>query len=307
MSNALISTAASAAEQKPGLGPWRLALRRFLRNPRSLVVMGVLGVLLTLSFGADWIAPFTYMEPFRDAALKNPDAKHWFGLDNIDRDVLSRVIYGGRVSLTVGVLATLMSVFIGTVVGLLAGFFGGWLDALLMRFTDIISGFPSLLLAVAITAIYHDPHQDVWEKIGVLVIALGIVGWTGIARLVRAQVLSIRTLDYVTAATALGSSRLRVVFRHILPNCISPLIVMTTLAIGGNILGEAGLSFLGLGVAPPYPSWGGMLNDACARIENAWWMSVFPGLAIVITVLAFNLLGDGLRDAIDPKGSQLGK
>jgi len=217
-------------------------------------------------------------------------------IDGNGRDILSRTIYGTRISLTIGVLATLVSLTLGVTVGLLSGFFGGWIDSALMRMTDTVFAFPSVLLAVAITAVYDRP------SLTIVFVALGVVGWTGIARVVRSQVLSVRTRDYILAARALGMRKPRIVLRHVLPNCLGPIIVMGTLALGSNILGEAGLSFLGLGVQEPYASWGGMLSDAQdAGYADSWWMAVFPGMMIVLTVLSFNLFGDGLRDALDPR------
>ena len=219
-------------------------------------------------------------------------------------------MYGARVSLMIGVSATLLSLIIGVTLGLCAGYFGGLTDSILMRFTDTVGTFPSLLLAIAITALYKrtassNPGVLVLNpSFWILFVALGVVSWTTIARVVRAQVLTIKTLDYVTAARALGGNDLRIMFLHVLPNCWSPIIVLATLAIGGNILGEAGLSFLGLGIQDPFPSWGGMLSDAKSYFRDDWWLAVFPGSAIVLTVLSFNLLGDGLRDALDPKAAK---
>ena len=283
------------------------ALRRLLRNPRSLAALAIVALMLFAALFAGTLAPFEYDAQLRGSEKLAPSAKHFFGTDFLARDVLSRVMYGARVSMLIGVCATALSLLIGVVLGLSAGYFGGWIDALLMRVTDTFAAFPSLLLAIAITALYErkpseNPDLLIADpSIWILFFALGVVGWTGIARVVRAQVLTVKTLDYVAAARALGGSSARIMFRHILPNCVSPIIVLATLSIGGNILGEAGLSFLGLGIQDPYPSWGGMLSDSRSYFDDHWWVAVFPGMAIVLTVLAFNLLGDGLRDALDPK------
>jgi peptide/nickel transport system permease protein len=278
---------------------WRRSMRRLVRNPRAIaaVVLVLLAVFAALS--ADFLAPYSYKEQARGCEHLGPGAKFWLGTDYLGRDVLSRLMFGARVSLFIGLSATVMSLALGVTIGLMAGYLGGRIDTLLMRFTDTIAAFPSLLLAVAITALCEKP------SILILLIALSVVGWTGIARIVRAQVLSIKTLDYVSAARALGMGDARIMLRHVLPNCLSPIIVIATLAVGGNILSEAGLSFLGLGVQDPFPSWGGMLSDARGYFHNFWWVAVFPGLAIVLTVLAFNVLGDGLRDALDPKNEAL--
>jgi len=276
---------------------WRI----LLRNPRSIAALGVLVVMFMLALTADTASPYGYKEQHRGNEHAAPGAQFRLGTDDLGRDVLSRVMYGARVSLVVGLCATLVALTVGVIVGLLSGYFGGWPDHVLMRFTDTVAAFPSLLLAVAITAVYDRPNQETWEKMVILVIALGVVGWTSMARVIRAQVLSLREQDFVAAAQALGSGHRRIMFRHILLNCISPIVVLATLSVGGNILGEAGLSFLGLGVQAPFPSWGGMLTDALSHMRKAWWMVVFPGGCIVMTVLSFNLLGDGLRDALDPR------
>jgi peptide/nickel transport system permease protein len=298
-------------EQRPGLGPWRSAFRRLIRNRMSLAATAFLMLLLAVvCFGA-WLAPHKYDEQFRGAEVRPPWTRETIeypedesqageqffplGTDSNARDTLSRIIYGARVSLAVGLVATVIAVLFGVSIGLISGYFGGWIDAVLMRFTDTVFAFPSVLLAVAITAIFDKP------SLKVVFLALGIVGWTGMARVVRSQVLSLKSRDYISAARALGTGNVRILLRHILPNCLGPIVVVATLSVGGNILSEAGLSFLGLGVQEPYPSWGAMLAEARENYREAWWLAVFPGLAIVMTVLSFNLLGDGLRDALDPK------
>jgi ABC-type dipeptide/oligopeptide/nickel transport system permease subunit len=279
----------------PPESPGRKALRRLVRDPRTSAALTVVLLMLAAALTANVLAPYSYKDQARGSELAGPSGTHWFGTDSLGRDILSRLMFGAQVSMLVAVCATTVSLLIGVNIGLLAGYLGGRAETVLMRFTDMVAAFPSLLLAVAITALCEKPSLQI------LVFALGVVGWTGIARVVRSQVLTVKELDYVTAARALGVPHARVLFRHVLPNCVSPIIVMATLAVGGNILGEAGLSFLGLGVQEPFPSWGGMLNDARGYFQNFWWVAVFPGLAIVATVLAFNLFGDGLRDALDPR------
>jgi len=260
------------------------------------VIGGILVALMALGgLLAPVLAPFPYDEQRREDAEQGPSARHLFGVDPLARDVLSRIQFGARVSLQVAVAATAVSVLIGVVVGALAGYLGKWVDEGLMRAADAFSAFPGILLAVAITAAFDQ------RSLAVVFIALGLVGWSGLARIVRGQVLSLREEDFVQAAAALGAGRMRIIFRHILPNCVAPVIVTATLLMAGNILGEAGLSFLGIGVQPPYPSWGSMLAEARKEITLHWWMCAFPGAAIALTVLGFNLLGDGLRDALDPR------
>jgi len=282
-----------------GSDPVALALKRMLRNPRTLAALGIILMMILIAILAGVIAPYGYKEQVRGFELTAPGAKFTLGSDKLARDILSRIMYGARVSLTVGLVATALSMFIGVNVGLISAYFGGWVDATMMRVTDTFSAFPSLMLAIPITALFDKP------SFGIVFFALGIVGWTGIARIVRAQVLTVKEMDYVTAARALGTTNTRIIFRHILPNCVSPIIVIATLSVGGNILAEAGLSFLGLSVQDPFPSWGGMLSSARNDFHAYWWVVVFPGSAIVLTVLSINLLGDGLRDALDPKRSAL--
>jgi len=278
--------------------PGRMACKRLLRNPSAVVAALAILLMIALALTAGFLSPYGYQEQLRGFEHTAPGGAYWFGTDYLGRDMLSRIMYGARISMMVGICATGVSLLLGVLVGLITGYMGGWVDAMFMRITDMVSAVPSLILAIAITALYEKP------SLLILFLTLGLVGWTGIARVIRSQVLSVRTLDYVTAAQAMGATTRRIMFRHILPNCLSPIIVMATLAIGGNILLEAALSFLGLGVQDPFPSWGGMLNDARGYFQAYWWVAVFPGAAIVITVLAFNILGDGLRDALDPRAKK---
>ncbi len=279
-----------------GVSPGRLAWRRLRRRPAAWV--GVVLVLLVAlpALLARWVAPYGYEEKFETEANRDPSRKHWMGLDPNYRDNLSGIVYGGRVSLKVALGATALSVLIGVAVGGVAGFFGGWVDEILMRVTDVVYAFPGILLAVAVAACFE--AQSVMS----VCLALGLVGWPGLARLVRGQALVAREEDYVSAARALGAGRGRILLRHVGPNCLTPVIVMGSLLMAGNILGEAGLGFLGISaVEAPHPSWGSMLNVARPYVQVGWWMTLFPGLAIALTTLGFNLLGDGVRDALDPK------
>ncbi|MDB4470667.1 ABC transporter permease [Deltaproteobacteria bacterium] len=226
--------------------------------------------------------------------LLSPSWAHPLGTDDLGRDVLVRMLYGARISLLVGFVAVGISCLIGIFLGALAGYYGGWIDALIMRFVDIMLCFPTFFLILAVIA-FLDP--SIWN----IMIVIGLTSWMGVARLIRAEFLSLRQRDFVLAAQALGSSDFRLIFRHILPNAMSPVLVSATLGIAGAILTESALSFLGIGVQPPTPSWGNMLITGKQTLGSAWWLSVFPGLAILITVLGYNLLGEGIRDALDPR------
>ncbi len=227
-----------------------------------------------------------------DSAIKS---EFLLGTDIHGRDILSRIIYGTRISLLVGIVSVLISVIIGIIVGAISAYFGGFVDSLLMRITDTFYAFPGILLAIGILAIFERP--GIWG----LFIALGVTGWTGIARVIRGQVLSLKEQEFIEAARAIGAGHARIIFRHIVPNCLAPIIVLGTLGVATNILSEAGLSFLGLGIPPPAPSWGQMLADGRNYMTTKPWLAIFPGLAIAITVFGFNLFGDGLRDILDPR------
>jgi len=226
--------------------------------------------------------------------LLPPSWQHPLGTDDLGRSVLVRMLYGARISLLVGFLAVGISCAIGIVLGSLAGYYGRWIDTLIMRFVDIMLCFPTFFLILAVIA-FLEP--SIWN----IMIVIGLTSWMGVARLVRAEFLSLRQRDFVLAAQALGASDLRLIFRHILPNALSPVLVSATLGVAGAILTESALSFLGIGVQPPTPSWGNMLITGKQTLGSAWWLSVFPGLAILITVLGYNLLGEGVRDALDPR------
>jgi peptide/nickel transport system permease protein len=267
--------------------------RRFRRNKLAMVGLVVLVVLVLAAIFAPLIAPYGISERGSDFR-QGPSAKHWFGTDAVGRDEFSRVVFGARVSLKVGVLATLMSLIIGVLLGSLAGFFTGVADTVIMRITDIFLAIPYIILAIAIaTAIGRGENS--------VILVLGLTGWLAICRIVRASFLSLRHLEYVEAARALGLSRRRIMFRHVLPNALQPIIVYGTISVGTVILAEAALSFLGVGAVDPTPAWGLMVNDGRRFIVNAPHLLLVPGGAIFITVLAFVFVGDGLRDALDPK------
>jgi len=260
-----------------------------------VVILAVvaLGVLPSLFAPHPLAKQYTTDEAWQVAPFENP--AHLLGTDHLGRDVLSRLIHGATISLKVGVVGTAVAVAIGVILGMLAGFFAGWIDWVVSRLTDTFFAFPSLLLAIGIVAVFEKPTETV------IFAALGVVGWPGVARIVRGQVITLRSSEYVLAARALGQTDLWILAKHVLPNCLGPIVVVGTLMIAGNILAEAGLSFLGIGVPPPAPSWGRMLVESKEFWTSMPWMGVLPGLAIMLTVLGFNLFGDGLRDAFDPK------
>src|SRR6187551_413828 len=285
----------SAALPTPA-GPWRRAWRRLKRRRAALLGLAVVLGFVALAVFAPWIAPMDPIATSWGAIRKAPSAQYWFGTDEIGRDVLSRVIWGTRASLLAGVVSVSISLLIGVPVGMAAGFLGGWVDAAISRVTDAFLACPFLILAIALAAFLGPSLTNA-------MIAIGVSAAPIFVRLARGQVLSVKVEDYVEAARAVGNSPLRIALRHILPNITAPLIVQATLAIAAAVIAEASLSFLGLGQQPPAPSWGSMLNTAKNFIDNAAWMAIWPGLSIFLLVLSFNLLGDGLRDALDPRHS----
>ena len=289
-----MSTAVATLPLPRELSPGGRALRRLARRRGAMVALGVVAFFVALALLAPQIAPYDPLATSWSAVRKPPSAVHWFGTDEIGRDVLSRVIFGTRASLLAGVVSVSISLAFGVPIGLLAGYVGGWIDGLISRMTDAMLACPFLILAIALAAFLGPSLTNA-------MIAIGISATPVFIRLTRAQVLQIKVEDYVEAARAVGNSRLRIALRHILPNVVPPLIVQATLAVAAAVIAEAALSFLGLGQQPPAPSWGSMLNTAKNYIDNAPWMAVWPGVSIFLLVLSFNLLGDGLRDAFDPK------
>lgn len=253
----------------------------------------IVTVLIFTALAAPYLAPYHYDKLDLPSALSSPSRVHLLGQDELGRDILSRLIYGARVSVSIGILVVSLSAFVGVFLGLIAGYYGGFLDNLIMRVIDILMAFPGILLAITLTAVMGPSYFNV-------VFALSVLGWVGYARLVRAQVLSEREKEYVESARALGAGSLRITFRHILPNVLAPVLVQATFGLGGAILSEAGLSFLGLGIQG-YPSWGAMLDAGTDYLLEAPHIATFPGVAILTVVMGFNFLGDGLRDYIDPK------
>ena len=274
--------------------PAKRALRRLLRRRGAMLGLVIVVFFVLLAVFASSIAPYDPIATSWSAVRKAPSAEYLFGTDEIGRDVLSRVIWGARASLLAGLVSVCISMALGVPIGLLAGYVGGWTDSLISRFTDAMLAVPFLILAIALAALLGPSLSNAMVAIGVSAMPVFI-------RLTRAQVLSVKVEDFVEAARAVGNPHWRIALRHILPNVLPPLIVQSTLAIAAAIIAEASLSFLGLGQQPPAPSWGSMLNTAKNYVDNSPWMAIWPGLSIFLLVLSFNLLGDGLRDALDPK------
>jgi peptide/nickel transport system permease protein len=279
-----------------GDSQWSIAARQFRRNRLALAGLAIIVLLYLIALLAPLIAPYdpTAQQDIARTGYLSPRPGNWLGTDRFGRDVLSRIIYGSRISLSIGFIATVLSITIGTLFGALAGYFGGRIDSLIMRFTDMVLAFPRLVLLIMIVALFG-------PSITMIILVLGLTQWPGTTRIVRGDVLSLREREFIHAAQALGMGRTRIIMRHLIPNVLAPVIVAATLGIGNTIVMEAGLSFLGLGVQPPTPTWGSMVAEGRDNLLGAWWVATFPGLTIVLVVLAFNLVGDGLRDALDPR------
>jgi peptide/nickel transport system permease protein len=291
----MATIAVDAATAPPReLTPAQRALRRLVRRRGAMFGLAVIVFFILVALLAPYIAPYDPLKTSWSAVRKPPSELYWFGTDEIGRDVLSRVIWGTRASLLAGVVSVCISLAFGVPIGMLAGYVGSWVDALISRITDAMLACPFLILAIALAAFLGPSLTNA-------MIAIGITATPTFIRLTRAQVLSVKVEDYVEAARAIGNPHLRIALRHILPNVVAPILVQATLAIAAAVIAEASLSFLGLGQQPPAPSWGSMLNTAKNYIDHAPWMAIWPGLCIFLLVLSFNLLGDGLRDALDPK------
>ena len=268
--------------------------RRLLENKLTVAGGVIVSVLLAASLLAPFIAPYDPAQIHVDRVLVPPCKEHPLGTDQLGRDVLSRIIWGGRISLLVGFVAVGIATAIGVVLGAVAGYYGGWVDGLIMRLVDVMLCFPAFFLILAVVALLE---PSIWN----IMVVIGLTSWMGVARLVRAEFLSLKERDFVLAARSLGARPARIIFVHILPNAMGPVFVSAILGIGSAILTESALSFLGIGVQPPTPSWGNMLTAGKDHLEIAYWLSLFPGLAILLTVLGYNLLGEGIRDALDPR------
>lgn len=269
-------------------------LRLLLKSKLALVGLIIVGILFITAILAPIIAPYKPDEINVDKILVRPQKAHLLGTDELGRDLLSRMIYGARISLVIGFIAVGIATIIGVVLGSIAGYYGGWLDTLIMRFVDIMLCFPTFFLILAVVALLEPGIKNI-------MVVIGITSWMGVARLIRAEILSLKEREFIEAARAIGASNLRIICRHLIPNAIQPVLVSATLGVGAAILVESSLSFLGIGVQPPVATWGRMLAEGKSIMGVAPWVTVFPGLAILITVLGYNLLGEGLRDVLDPR------
>jgi peptide/nickel transport system permease protein len=286
-----------ASRMQARLGRAYVAWRRFTANRLAVVGLAIIVLLVLVAVFADVIAPYSPTQgDLAGSRLMPPDAVHWMGTDDQGRDIFSRIVYGSRITLFVVILVAVLSAPIGLLVGAVAGYAGGWVDSVLMRITDIFLAFPKLILALAFVAALGPGIENA-------VIAIAITSWPPYARIARAETLTVRNSDYIAAVRLMGASPARIVIRHIIPLCASSLIVRVTLDMAGIILTAAGLGFLGLGAQPPLPEWGAMIASGRRFILDQWWVAAMPGIAILIVSLGFNLLGDGLRDALDPKDS----
>ena len=288
--SATADIAGLAREQSPA----ERAFRRLLRRKSAMLGLTVLVFFIVIALAAPYVAPDDPLKTNFLLVRKPPSAAHLFGTDEIGRDVLSRVIWGARASLLAGLVSVSIALALGVPLGLLAGYVGRWVDGLISRLSDAVLSCPSLILAIALA-------YTLGPSLSSAMIAIGVTATPVFVRLTRAQVLAVKVEDYIEAARAIGNSHLRIALRHVLPNVVPPLLVQSTLSIAAAIIAEASLSFLGLGQQPPAPSWGSMLNVAKNYIDNAPWMAIWPGLSIFLVVMSFNLLGDGLRDALDPR------
>lgn len=274
--------------------PKTLFLKRFKKNKLAVAGGIIVMCLFFIAVLAPLLSPFSPNEIDRKEILEPPSLRHPLGTDDLGRDLLSRMIWGARVSLAVGFVAVGIATGVGMILGALSGYYGGWTDRIIMRFIDIMLSIPTFFLILAVIAFVG---PSIWN----IMIVIGITSWMGVARLVRAEFLSIKEREYVLAAKALGANDMRIIFRHIMINSLAPVLVSVVLGVASAVLVESALSFLGLGVQPPTPSWGNILTLGKDNIEIAWWLSVYPGLAILVTVLGYNLLGEGMRDSIDPR------
>lgn len=275
-------------------GPWRNAWKAFRRNKTAVIGLVIMIIFIVIAFLAPWLAPYDFKAQELTNRLKPPSVSHWFGTDDLGRDLLTRTLYGARISLWVGFFSVIGSIIVGTALGIVAGFYGKWPDMIISRFFDILLAFPGILLAIAIVAILGPSLQNA-------LYAIAIVNVPTYGRLVRSKVLSLKTEEYITSAEAIGLRNSHILLKHILPNSLTPIIVQGTLGVGTAIIEAAALGFLGLGAQPPDPEWGKMLSDSRQYIQTAPWTVIFPGISIMLTVLGFNLMGDGMRDVLDPK------
>jgi len=282
------------AKEDKVAGPWKEALRSFKKSKVAVVGAGIVFFFIIVALIGPWIAPQGINEQLLSDRLLKPSSAHWLGTDDFGRDILSRIIHGARISLSVGFFSVIGSIVAGSILGIVAGYYGKWIDGIISRIFDIMLAFPSILLAIAVVSVLGPSLQNA-------LIAIAIINIPNFGRLIRSKVLSIKEEEYINSAKAIGMRDIRILFSHILPNSMAPVIVQGTLAIASAIIEAAALGFLGLGAQAPAPEWGKMLADARVNFINAPWTMIFPGFAIMLTVLGFNLMGDGLRDALDPR------
>lgn len=308
-----MSEATNAVQTKQSAkveGQFRIVMRRLKRDRKAMISLYVLLAIILSCIFVPLLSPYGYYSNDLDGSKQPPNAEHWLGTDEMGRDVFMRLFYGGTISLGIALSVVLIEVIIGIIMGSVAGFYGKWVDNLIMRLTEVFMCFPFLILCITIIAVFSDKRPAWAPKEGwsimLMVIVLSLLGWPSIARIVRGQILSLRELEFMEACEALGISDRRRIFKHLLPNVMSSVIVFVTLGMANVILTETAISFLGLGVAPPTPTWGGLIQSArdTYNISNRWWYWIPPGVMIFASVMCFNLLGDGLRDALDPKMKQ---
>jgi peptide/nickel transport system permease protein len=284
------------SQQAPGI--WQLAWRRFRRHKAGMIALVIVIVEILVAISAPILIPRELaIDPSPLTILQRPSASHWLGTDEVGRDIFARLIYASRISLVIGFLSAAMAIVVGTTVGSLAGFFGGWPDNLLMRLTDTMLSIPTLFFLIVLSV-------TLGPSVRTMVIVIGLLSWMELARIIRANVLSLKRREFVEAAQTIGARPPAVIARHILPNTLAPIVVAATLGVGNALLTEASVSYLGLGVQPPEPSWGNMLYNAQSYFFNAPWVTLYPGLMILLTVLCINFIGDGLRDALDPRSRE---
>lgn len=280
-------------QMRPVRTPMQIIWGKFRKRKVAIIASIVLLVLIAMCFAAPWIAPYSFDAIDLRNTRMPPTAEHWMGTDDLGRDLYTRILYGGRISLTVGIFAALIATTLGAILGAISGYYGGRVDNYVMRLTDIAIAIPTLPLLIVISSYTK-------ASVSVIIAIIGILSWMSTARVVRGSVHSVKRQDYVTAARMLGCSDMTIIFRHVIPNVMGPIIVGATLGVGAAIISESSLSFLGLGILPPTPTWGNMLMDSQATMATKPWLTIFPGLAILITVLCINFVGEGLHDALDP-------
>lgn len=269
-------------------------LKEFIQSKTNLLGLSIVLFLIFVGLLAPWLAPYDPATQNIEERLHSPNSEHLMGTDQLGRDVFSRILYGARISLKVSFLVVTVSLLIGAVLGVISGYIGGWVDEAIMRLVDLLIAYPGFLFALVVVAVLGPSLVN-------LLIALAVTGWTGYARIIRGEVLSVKEDEFIKAAQIMGASRSRIMVQHIIPNVVSPIIVLATMNMATVVLATAGLSFLGFGAQPPTPEWGSMLANSRNLLTTAWWMANFPGMAIMLTVFGFNLLGDGLRDVLDPR------